>query len=155
TEDSINFISNLIVPGNGQASGLAIFQGGKYYALRNPILVMPYPSYSNWNFNPAANILATDMQEVTPAGLLVTTSHPNFSNTGGPITFGFYRGNSGSAGYTTDCGIDNWYVELVQPDCSRAGPRLLAWYQAESTTLDSASNFNGTRATGVSYAPGR
>ena len=34
--------------------------------------------------------------------------HPNFTQSGGPISFGFIRLNNSSAGITTDTGIDNW-----------------------------------------------
>lgn len=43
-----------------------------------------------------------------------SASHPDFTATGGPITFGYYRGNTdgatGIGGYDQSMGIDNWHV---------------------------------------------
>jgi hypothetical protein len=113
SEDSINFIPGTIVPGNGQGSGLVIFQNSSYYILRNPILVMPYAGYSSWTANSAPSIAAADMWELTGTGTLVPTSNPDFSAAGTVMQFGFTRGNSGNGGYNTDCGIDNWNVQIV------------------------------------------
>lgn len=113
SEDSINFISNTIIPGNGQGTGLAILQGGKYFRLQTPALVMPYTNFSTWGPNNAPSILATDMWEVTPSGTLLSNSNPDFSASGGVMQLGFWRGNSGNGSYNTDCGIDNWHVQIV------------------------------------------
>jgi hypothetical protein len=113
SEDSINFVPDTIVPGNGQASGLLIFQNGKYYRQQNPLLIMPYSGYSTWTANPAPGLLAADFAEVTPAGVVNPGSNPDFSATGSIMQLGFHRGNSGNGGYNTDCGIDNWSVNIV------------------------------------------
>jgi hypothetical protein len=113
SEDSINFISNTIVPGNGQGSGLAIFQGGRFYVQRNPILVMPFTSFSNWGPNAAPGLVAADLWELDNAGNFISTSNPDFSIAGGTMQLGFWRGNSGNGSYNTDCGIDNWRVEII------------------------------------------
>lgn len=110
SEDSINFSSQ---GGNGQGTGLAMLQGGKYYILRNPILVMPYSGYSTWTPNIAASISAADLYEVTPTGAILSTSNPDFSASGGVMQLGFWRGNSGNISYDTACGIDNWNVRMV------------------------------------------
>jgi hypothetical protein len=118
SEDSINFVSDTIVPGNGQGSGLLILQNGKYYREQNPLLVMPYSGYSSWTANPAPGLLATDFAEVTLAGVINPLSNPDFSAAGSVMQFGFHRGNSGNSGYNTDCGIDNWYVNIVPEPAS-------------------------------------
>jgi MYXO-CTERM domain-containing protein len=38
-------------------------------------------------------------------------SFPNFSATGGPITFGFWRGNNEGT-YSMTTGIDNWSMTI-------------------------------------------
>jgi hypothetical protein len=120
SEDSINFIPQTIVPGDGQASGLLILQNGKYYRQQNPFLIMPYSGYSTWTANPAPGLLATDFAEVSLAGVVILASNPDFSAAGSIMQLGFYRGNSGNGGYGTDCGIDNWSVKIV-PEPASAG----------------------------------
>jgi len=112
SEDSINFLPNQA--GNGQGTGLAIFQNGKYYALRTPALVMPAPTYTVWTANSAPLTVAANYWEFTPAGNLLPGSNPDFSATGSIMQLGFWRGNSGNFSYQTDCGIDNWRVEITQ-----------------------------------------
>lgn len=113
SEDSINFVPDTIVPGNGQGSGLLIFQNGKYYRQQNPLLVMPYSGFASWTANPAPGLLAADFAEVTLAGVVNAGSNPDFSATGTIMQLGYHRGNSGNSGYDTDCGIDNWHVSIV------------------------------------------
>lgn len=113
SEDSINFVPTAIVPGNGQGTGLAILQGGVFYRQQNPILVMPFVTHSNWTLNQSLGLLAADFAEVTPAGVVLPFSNPDFSVSGAVMQFGFWRGNSGNGGYNTDCGIDNWHVNIV------------------------------------------
>ncbi len=110
SEDSINFLSQV---GNGQGSGLAIYQGGKYYIQRNPILVMPYSGFSSWAANIANGLLATDLYEIDNTGFINSGSNPDFSASGGVMQLGFWRGNSGNGSYNTECGIDNWNVNIV------------------------------------------
>jgi hypothetical protein len=113
SEDAINLIDDRIVPGNGQGTGLAITQGGRNYILRPPS-VMPYSGgFSSWGSINRPGIVATDMWEYSTAGGLVPTSNPDFSIAGSVMQFGFWRGNSGNSSYSTDCGIDNWRVEIV------------------------------------------
>jgi hypothetical protein len=113
SEDSKNFVSDLIVPGNGQGSGLVILQNGIFYAQRNPILVMPYVPFQNWLPNVASGLVASDFHEVDPLLNINPFSNPDFSATGSVMQLGFWRGNSGNGSYNTECGIDNWRVEIV------------------------------------------
>ena len=110
SESSKNFINQ---SGDGQGSGVAILQSGKYFIQRTPVLVMPFSSHSEWKANSALGLNAAAFQELTPAGILVPTSQPNFSATATPLQFGFWRGNSGNGNIATNCGIDNWRVEIV------------------------------------------
>ncbi len=114
SEDSRNFLNQ---GGGGQVSGLAVIQGGTIYIQRNPLLTMPFSGFSNWAPNPAPGLLAADLWELTPTGMLNALSNPDFSAAGGTMQFGFYRGNSSgtlSTGtFDTECGIDNWRVEVI------------------------------------------
>jgi hypothetical protein len=110
SEDSIAFAG----PGNVQGSGLAIIQGGRYYLQRNPILVMPLPTFANWTTQSAPGLVASDLYELIPAtGTLIPGNNPDFSGTGSPMQLGFWRGNSNNGSVSTDAGIDNWTVEIV------------------------------------------
>jgi hypothetical protein len=115
SEDDINFVDQ---PGDGQSAGLLILQNGNYYRQQNPLLVMPYSGYSSWTTNPAPGLLAADFAEVTLAGVVIPSSNPDFSATGSIMQLGFHRGNSGNSGYETDCGIDNWSVNIVPEPAS-------------------------------------
>lgn len=111
SEDSINFVPTQ--PGNGQGSGLAIFQSGRYYIQRTPTLVMPGATFSTWQPNPAPGLVASDLWEISLTGILTSSSNPDFSTSGGVMQFGFWRGNSANQNINTECGIDNWSVTLV------------------------------------------
>lgn len=114
SEDSKNFVNQ---GGNGQGSGCVIVQGGRTYLQRNPILVMPYSGYSNWTANPAGGLVASDFYEIDIAGNIFAGNNPDFSISGGVMQFGFWRGNSSgnvtSGTFNTECGIDNWRVEVI------------------------------------------
>lgn len=114
SEDSKNFLNQ---GGNGQGSGLAIIQSGNIYILRNPILVMPFSGYSNWAPNSAPGIVASDLWLLDNAGNVFAGQNPDFSASGGVMQFGFWRGNSSgtisSGTFNTECGIDNWHVQVV------------------------------------------
>ena len=111
SEDSINFMP--AQAGNGQGTGLVINQNGINYILRNPLLVMPAVGFTTWNPNNAPSILAADMWELTNTGILISTSNPDYSASGTIMQLGFWRGNSANQNINTDCGIDNWHVDIV------------------------------------------
>ena len=111
SEDSINFLPSL--PGNGQGTGLAIMQNGKNYVLRTPTLVMPGSGFANWAPNAAPSIIASDMWEISGAGIFNSSSNPDFSASGTIMQLGFWRGNSANSNFSTDCGIDNWHVDII------------------------------------------
>jgi hypothetical protein len=114
SEDSKNFLN---VGGNGQGSGCVIVQSGRTYLQRNPILVMPFSGYSNWTANPAGGLVASDFYEIDNAGNIFAGNNPDFSIAGGVMQFGFWRGNSSgtltSGVFNSECGIDNWRVEVI------------------------------------------
>ncbi|MBL8876380.1 MAG: hypothetical protein JNM86_11350 [Phycisphaerae bacterium] len=122
SEDSINFVNQ---PGNGQGSGLVIFQSGTYYIQRTPILTMPYATFNTWQPNAAPGLTSSDFWELTNTGTLLSGNNPDFSASGGVMQFGFWRGNSGNSSYQTDCGIDNWRVEII-PVPGPTGSAVLA-----------------------------
>jgi hypothetical protein len=56
------------------------------------------------------------MWELTSTGVLIASSNPDFSASGGIMQFGFWRGASSGNFVGTDfrdAGIDNWHVEIV------------------------------------------
>lgn len=114
SEDSKNFSSQ---GGNGQGTGLAIIQGGNTYIQRNPILSMPFSGFSNWAPNAAPGLVASDLWQIDNAGNFFPGNNPDFSATGTVMQLGFYRGNSSgtlsSGTFNTECGIDNWSVQIV------------------------------------------
>lgn len=108
SEDSINFLN---APGNGQGTGLAILQNGRYYRQNAPALSMPFSTYSNWNNNIALGLTAASFWEVDINGNILGNM-PDFSASGSTMQLGFYRGNSNNGSINTDCGIDNWNVHI-------------------------------------------
>ncbi|MEQ9455521.1 MAG: hypothetical protein RLN76_13130 [Phycisphaeraceae bacterium] len=115
SEDSLN-ISQL---GNGHATGLLIQQGGLTFVLRNPILAMAQPTFNTWSANAAPGLVALDLWEIDNAGILNSTSNPDFSTAGGVMQFGFYRGVSSgnfTGQETRRTGIDNWRVQINEAD---------------------------------------
>jgi len=114
SEDSKNFSNQA---GNGQLTGCAIIQGGRIYLQRNPLLVMPYSGFSNWQPNTASSLVAANFYELNNAGVLFSGSNPDFSTSGGVMQFGYYRANSSgnqtSGTFNSECGIDNWSVNIV------------------------------------------
>ncbi|MBI2680077.1 MAG: hypothetical protein HYX25_03600 [Candidatus Solibacter usitatus] len=104
TEDSKNLSGSPI-----QASGPALRQNGKIY-VHNVLITT-----AAWSTLTDPNVLASQFAELEDAnGFPIQTSHPDFSEHGGEIEFGFFRANStGGNGYSTHVGIDNWSMTLV------------------------------------------
>lgn len=99
-EDSIMFDGF----GQGQASAAALFQDGIYYYSTRRVLANQLNSWTS------QSILSLTALEFTDGNLAT----PDFSSSGGLITFGFARSNSipGAGGYIIDAGIDNWAVSI-------------------------------------------
>lgn len=109
SEDSINFVNQT---GNGQGSGLAILQNGRFYRT-SAALVMPYASYNTWQPNAQPGLTASSFWEVDAFGNL-SANTPDFSASGSNMQLGFWRGNSNNGSINTECGIDNWNVVIHQ-----------------------------------------
>lgn len=102
-EDSIMFAGF----GQGQASGAAFMQDGFLYYTPGPNRLLAN-QLNAWTSQSLLSLSALDFIGVG------TTEAPDFSASGGSITFGFYRANSspGDGGYTIDAGIDNWSIDI-------------------------------------------
>jgi len=87
--------------GQGQATGAAVIQNGVVYF--DTGLVTPNRSWTHQAQKSitAANFTASDLK-----------SHPDFSQTGAPMTFGFYRANSAGSQYTIVAAIDNFSLTI-------------------------------------------
>jgi 6-phosphogluconolactonase (cycloisomerase 2 family) len=99
--------------GDGQGAGPALIQGGQVYL--GPEHVTPSFSWTHFT-NPG--LLAGDFSAVDTtafcSSFVNSSKHPDFSASGSPIQFGFWRANStgtgATSGYTTVGGVDNWTV---------------------------------------------
>ena len=100
-EDSIMFQGF----GQGQASGAALMQDGNLFYSSNRVL----SNQANWTTQSLLSLTSLSF-----TSLFDPTARPDFSASGGAITFGFFRANStpGASGYSIDAGIDNWSVTL-------------------------------------------
>jgi hypothetical protein len=102
SEDQIEF--NPPFAGAKIRSAPALIQGGIVY-------IGPANDYGNttWQTHALPNLAAIDFTEF--AG----STHPNFSASGAPIHFGFFRFNAqtGSFPIVADHGIDNWSITVV------------------------------------------
>jgi hypothetical protein len=118
---------NIAIFGQGQAFGVALLQGGKYFYGSSEITA---PAGSVWTQGTASNRQAQNFVEVLPDASVDNASHPDFGPSGSPIVFGFTTVNSTGVGGSIDVGYDNWSVTLeVVPEPSAAllaglGPAL-------------------------------
>jgi sugar lactone lactonase YvrE len=115
--DSIDYSEDdILISGGGHSQGanLALIQGGQVY-------IGPSHAISDvaWTTHQDLQLHQSDFNAVDPAALggsgVDTTKHPDFSQSGAPIEFGFARSNlaaPGGPGYTTVGGIDNWSVTV-------------------------------------------
>jgi hypothetical protein len=87
--------------GQGEATGAAVLQNGVVYfdaGLVTPNRSWTHQAQSNLT---AANFTASDQK-----------SHPDFSQTGAPLQFGFYRANSAGSQYSITAAIDNFSLTI-------------------------------------------
>ena len=109
-----------------QALGFVLLQSGNYYTKSGFTSGVP-----SWTAGSLTGLTASDFSQFGGgAGM------PNFSATGGPIEFGFFDANSGTANLTTNVGVDNFSASLdtqsiPEPSIlalmlAGAGPLLLA-----------------------------
>jgi hypothetical protein len=88
--------------GQGQGTGPALIQNGVVYFA--PGLITPKTTWTHQVRAKltAANFVAADLK-----------SHPDFSQSGAPMQFGFYRANSaGIPGYSITAAIDNFSLTI-------------------------------------------
>jgi len=100
--------------GSGQATGPAIQQGGKLFVLP----AFPTGTDTSWHRMVAGGLTAGNFIEVVGGACPDYTdpgSHPDFSETGSTMTFGYFRANSqidGFPEYDITAAIDNWSISL-------------------------------------------
>ena len=102
--------------GQGQSTGPAVLQGGNVYILCCiSVITGPGLTFAN---HALTGLTAADFGLVsltTAGGTSDSTQHPNFSASGAPLQFGFFRANgssNGGAAYTLAAAIDNWQVSI-------------------------------------------
>ena len=108
----------------GQSAGIAIRQNGMVFVAQ--VGTTPDDVFTR---KEGKALKASSFGVLTPGGFPGGAS-PDFSAAGGPIEFGFVRGNStgaGGPGYTLIAAIDNWFVRVNPPctqpsDCDDADP---------------------------------
>jgi len=102
--------------GLGQSTGPALAQGGNFYILSSSS-VTTGPGLA-WLPHTLNALTAADfgLVNVTQTTIFDNTQHPDFSASGAPIQFGFFRANDtgvNGGGYTLAAGIDNWQTTIV------------------------------------------
>lgn len=98
--------------GNSIRAGLLLFQDGAYYAQSGLRFDLDDPA--GWTSGSQIFLDASDLSLVTATGL-DTNSHPDFSENGAPIVFGFHtlNGTNRATGQTTTWGFDNYNLVVV------------------------------------------
>ncbi len=99
--------SSIRLAAGQQACALALIQGGVIYY--GPGFLNP-ATLNVWAPTTQTGLVASSFDALAPG-----VQNPDFSAAGGPIQFGFSRGNStsvGGAGSTLTGGIDNWSVAV-------------------------------------------
>lgn len=90
--------------GEGQAGGLALRQNQQVYL---PVSRLITPEFA-WTSKELHDLQAQDFVLIG-----TTDQHPDFSATGAPIQFGFFRANTTTNDeYSITSGIDNWFVSI-------------------------------------------
>jgi len=100
------------ISGYGQSAGLLVFQDGRVYFGPSQNTT----AASVWTSRGFENLIARDFRRFNFATGRTEAVHPDFSQLGGPIQFGFYRGIGnaiGSGGFSGTTGIDNWHVTVT------------------------------------------
>ena len=93
--------------GQGQGAGLALKQNGNLYW--GGYFITPQRS---WTQKTLTNLVESDFGLVSDR-----SKHPDFSENGEDIQFGFMRSNSSrGSGYSIVGGIDNWSVRITTED---------------------------------------
>ncbi|MEO5786388.1 MAG: hypothetical protein ABIS17_12880 [Casimicrobiaceae bacterium] len=102
--------------GNGQSTGPALLQNGNIYILSSSTVITgPGTTFVNHSLS-ALTAADFGLVNVTTTAIFDNTQHPNFSATGAPIQFGFFRANGtgiNGGGYSLAAGIDNWQIVIA------------------------------------------
>ena len=112
---SIDYAYDVIHLGGNVAVAVApgLSQGGKTYRFFNGGQAA---IASVWSAIAANGLTSFSFHEVTNSGVYATTidanSHPDFSASGGQITFGYIVANGWGGTINATTGIDNWSVTL-------------------------------------------
>ncbi len=134
---SIDYEEDARPVASGQDTGPVICQGDACYlsfaASTGPL--------GDWQTAQRGRLLAEDFVRVDPSvggSGLVSDAHPDFSATGAPIEFGFYRSicvNGGTFGVgsgQSEAGIDNWLIRVHRTTVAPSSPGPFA----DETFLD-------------------
>lgn len=104
--------------GEGEATGIAVAQGGNVYISINPRLLA---NQGSWTHQGVAGLSELNFIYLgSLSNLIWNTSgayHPDFTGAAGELVFGFFRANSapqGGGAYDIEGGIDNWTVRVNQ-----------------------------------------
>lgn len=93
--------------GQGQSTGVALWQGGEVFFHGTGPTYMP----PDWLTIEATALVAADFDRLAPPLERDAARHPDFTASGPPITFGFYRSNTTyGEGWQIVGAIDNWRV---------------------------------------------
>ena len=111
-----------IASGSLQATSVAVRQNGRVYIGVPGSLFTPNQPSPAWTRISRLRFRQSDFGGITGTLNPLYMGNPDFSASGAPIEFGFYRGNSGFPGYTTRAAIDNWAVTV-----NTSEPRVLSF----------------------------
>ncbi|PIV82101.1 hypothetical protein COW53_00740 [bacterium CG17_big_fil_post_rev_8_21_14_2_50_64_8] len=114
--------------GGGMMWGPALEQGGQFYIV--PGNAMPNSFTLPWQNEALTALTAADFEEVSVTSTTWTNpaSHPDFSASGAPITFGYVRAKAFIG--ATESYLDNWSVAI---DELPVDVEELNWGTAKST----------------------
>ncbi len=112
--DTLDWSLDYLNPSIGNvAIGVAVEQGGKFYTS----FVGGGPTGNSFSTIGQLGLSSNDFDEVsaTTVPFVDPLSHPDFSASGAPLTFGFYTANSTfGGGYSRDYWVDNWSVTITK-----------------------------------------
>ena len=101
---AIDYSENGIAFGTSQSAGFCLLQNGTVFFANS----LSYIPTASWTTHSASGQTQFDFSDIDGVAT------PNFSATGAPITFGFWRESSagGGSGFSSSTGIDNWTVDI-------------------------------------------
>jgi lysophospholipase L1-like esterase len=145
--------------GGGQATGPAIYQDGHTYILPG----WPTGTDENWHHMARGGLTEGDFIEVLGGPCPSYTnpfSHPDFSESGSAMTFGFFRANSqidGYGAYSITAAIDNWKITLGPPkyvaigDSYSSGEGVQPFFPDSATPGDTCHRSTGAYGFNIAF----